>query len=40
MKDSDLIARGKRILKKYYGKKYPYELFLQLCAKDLFEGQE
>ena len=38
MKDSDLIARGKRILKKYYGKKYPYELFLQLCAKDLFEG--
>ena len=40
MKDSDLITRGKRILKKYYGKKYPYELFLQQCARDPFEIEE
>ena len=38
MKDLDLINRGKRILKKYYGKKYPYQLFLQQCAKDPFEA--
>ena len=38
MKDLDLINRGKRILKNYYGKKYPYQLFLQQCAKDPFEA--